>query len=67
MQHIKSYMAKVEAAIKERTPKKSNKKGLLAPSKEPMQSDKKVNSDLSLIATYVSSIRAARQEMMNGN
>jgi hypothetical protein len=67
MQHIKNYMAKVEKAIVSRTPKKSNKKGLLAPSKEPMQSEKKVDSDLSLIATYVASIRAARQEMLNGN
>jgi hypothetical protein len=67
MQHIKNYMAKVEAAINSRTPKKSNKKGLLAPSKDLQKPENKIDSDLSLIATYVASIRAARQEMNNGN
>jgi hypothetical protein len=66
MQPIKNYMAKVEAAVKAKTPAKTSKKGLLAPIKPSAASEKKTDSDLSLIATYVASIRAARQEMKNG-
>lgn len=65
MQPIKTYMAKVDALVTSRTPTKTNKKGLLAPSKSP-QVDKEKQSDLSLIAAYVASIRNARQEMNNG-
>lgn len=67
MQHIKNYMAKVEAAVKSRMPTKTSKKGLLAPTKTSMSSEKKTDTDLLLIATYVAGIRAARQEIKNGD
>lgn len=63
MQHIKNYMAKVDAMVESKMKEtKTDKKGLLAPSKTP--SDKKEKqSDLSIVAAYVASIRNARQEM----
>jgi hypothetical protein len=68
MEHIKSYMTKIEAMIasKEEKPTKSSKnKGLLAPSK-PLTSEEKPKTEMDVIANMVYSIRQERKGMLNG-
>lgn len=68
MEHIKSYMNKIEAMIaaKEDKPNKSSKnKGLLAPSK-PLTSEEKPKNELDMIAQIVYKIRQERKGMLNG-
>lgn len=66
MQHIKSYMNKIENIISSRekgTKKTKEAKGLLAPTK-PSESSQK--TELDVIASFVQSIRQSREEMKNG-
>lgn len=68
MEHIKNYMAKIEAMVasKEEKPTKSSKnKGLLAPSK-PLTSNEKPKNELDVIASMVYNIRQERKGMLNG-
>jgi len=68
MEHIKSYMTKIEAMIasKEEKPTKSSKnKGLLTPSK-PLTSEEKPKTEMDVIANMVYSIRQERKGMLNG-
>ena len=66
MKHIKDYMKKIEAMLLDRTKEtKSNKKGLLAPTK-PSSEKKEQRNELSTIADFVYGIRSAREEMKNG-
>lgn len=68
MEHIKNYMAKIEAMIqsKEDKPAKSSKnRGLLAPSKL-LSSEEKPKTELDVIANMVYSIRQERKGMLNG-
>lgn len=55
MQHIKSYMSKIEAYLKKDMPK--SRDVVSAPE----------NANLKLIANMVQGIRTAREEHVNGN
>jgi hypothetical protein len=57
MQHIKTYMAKIDDMIKNGTPKKSKKETDVSG-----VSDKNVR----IIANFVKGIREAREGMLNG-
>jgi hypothetical protein len=63
MQHIKDYMRKIDAQVASRTTPSRTKKGLLGSTK-PMTSNEE-KTELSVIASFVASIRAAREEMKN--
>lgn len=68
MKHIEVYMKKIEDIIasKSKTATKTKEsKGLLAPSK-PLPSEEKPKTDIDVIASFVQSIRQAREEMKNG-
>lgn len=69
MQHIKDYMSKIEQALValNKSKSKPTKGGLLSPS-ENRQSDKpEKTNDMMVIVKYVNGIRAAKEEMKNGN
>jgi hypothetical protein len=66
MNQIQKYMNKVEDVIASSSKKKAPKgAGLLTSKKqeEPM----KASSDIEVIAAFVSGIRKAKEEMLNGN
>jgi hypothetical protein len=68
MEHIKNYMAKIEAMIasrEDKSTKSSKNKGLLAPSK-PLTSEEKPKNEMDVIANMVYSIRQERKGMLNG-
>lgn len=66
MKDIQAYIAKIDALIaSKQKSSKSDKKGLLAPSK-PQSDKKEKQSDLSIVAAYVAAIRNTRQEIKNG-
>jgi len=66
MQHIKDYVSKIETILSSRNKdsKKQKGAGLLAPTKTTTSSP---NSELDIIANFVEGIRAAKEEMTNGN
>lgn len=65
MKDIKAYIAKIDAIIDSRAKTtKTDKKGLLAPS-TPKTNTKEKNLDFSIVASYVESIRNARQEIVS--
>jgi hypothetical protein len=69
MKHIKNFVNKINGIIEARD-KSSSKikqsKGLLSPSKE-MASIDQPKTEIDVIATFVQSIRQAREEIKNGN
>jgi len=68
MKHIKTYMDKIEAIIASKNKsilKTKESKGLLAPSKV-LPSKEQPKTDIDVIASFVQSIRQAREEMKNG-
>jgi hypothetical protein len=68
MKHIQNYVDKIEAIIasKNNTKAKTKEaKGLLAPSKT-LPSKEQPKTDMDVIASFVQSIRQAREEMKNG-
>ena len=66
MQHIKNYMNKLDAIIKN---KQSSKKGsgLSSARDKAMSETKKDEKNIMLIASVVLGIREAREEALNGN
>ena len=66
MQHIKNYMNKLDAIIKN---KQSSKKGSgLSPTRDKVMSEtKREEKNIMLIASVVAGIREAREEALNGN
>jgi hypothetical protein len=67
MKHIKNYVAKIEKMLVEETSKQSKprSKGLLASTMDKDVSKDKPN-ELDIIARYVTGIRKAKEEMING-
>lgn len=67
MKHIKNYVAKIEKMLVEETSKQSKprSKGLLASTMDKDVSNDKPN-ELDIIARYVTGIRKAKEEMING-
>ena len=67
MKHIKNYVAKIEKMIAEESSKQSKprSKGLLASTMDKDVSKDKPN-ELDIIARYVTGIRKAKEEMING-
>lgn len=68
MQHIKNYIAKIDAIIASRNKtatKTKESKGLLTPSKT-LPSKEQPKTDMDVIASFVQSIRKSREEMKNG-
>jgi hypothetical protein len=68
MQHIKNYIAKIDAIIASQskaTTKIKDSKGLLTPSKT-LPSKEQPKTDMDVIASFVKSIRKSREEMKNG-
>ena len=65
MQHIKNYIAKIEKMIAEESAKESKPraKGLLA---STMNKDKDKPSELDIVVRFVTGIRKAKEEMING-
>jgi hypothetical protein len=68
MQHIKNYIVKIEKMIAEESAKgnKPRSKGLLASTMDKDKSKDKPN-ELDIIVRFVTSIRKAKEEMINGN
>lgn len=67
MQHIKNYITKIEKMIAEEAAKESKprSKGLLASTMDKDKSKDKPN-ELDVIAKFVTGIRKAKEEMING-
>jgi hypothetical protein len=67
MKHIKNYVAKIEKMIAEESAKESKprSKGLLASTMDKDKSKDKPN-ELDIIARFVTGIRKAKEEMING-
>lgn len=68
MKHIKDYMNKIEDIIASKnktTTKTKEAKGLLSPSKT-LPSKEQSKTEIDVIASFVQSIRQAREEMKNG-
>lgn len=68
MQHIKVYCKKVEDILAKRMSGKTavkGKRGLLAPSKTDMSTDKGERQQIETIADIVEGIREAREEILN--
>jgi hypothetical protein len=67
MKHIKNYVAKIEKMIAEESAKESKprSKGLLASTMDKDKSKDKPN-ELDVIAKFVTGIRKAKEEMING-
>lgn len=65
MKHIKNYVSKIEKMIAEESAKESKprSKGLLA---STMDKSKDKPNELDVIARFVTGIRKAKEEMING-
>jgi hypothetical protein len=67
MEHIKNYVAKIEKMITEESVKqnKPRSKGLLASTMDKDVSKDKPN-ELDIVVRFVTGIRKAKEEMING-
>jgi hypothetical protein len=67
MKHIKNYVAKIEKMIVEESTKetKPRSKGLLASTMDKSK-DKEKPNELDIIVRFITGIRKAKEEMING-
>ena len=69
MQYIKNYMNKIEQTLAalNKSKTKPTRGGLLSPSEDRKSDTPTKTNDLMVIAKYVNGIRAAKEEVTNGN
>jgi hypothetical protein len=68
MKHIQNYVDKIEAMLAKQSAKESKprSKGLLAPTMPEKDMNKDKPNELEVIARFVTGIRKAKEEMING-